>query len=353
MFGNRLRYLFILLLAVYSFVNVWLLDTFTAYAVQVPLGWVFGLMLTVTSLIWEANRLLDGWASIYWPQIDRTRIGWQFGLSLLLTATLTAGPTLAVAAHFMPEQAGLSGFPLKLMLALGFRINLFLNILNIVVAYTYQLRQVQVQAEEFRLQTTQARLQSLKNQINPHFLFNSLSVLATLTERDPKAAVAFIQQFSRVYRYVIQQYENELVEVHDELQFIESYLYLLQQRFNTNLIVTVRVSEMARSLYMVPVALQMLIENAFKHNVVSQQWPLQIQIYDEPGPCLVVRNERRPKDVPEPSTRIGLNNIRQRYAFVTSRPVDINASEQEFLVRLPLLTVTTSLSTDERADSGR
>jgi two-component system, LytTR family, sensor kinase len=354
MFAHRLRYLFIGLLAAYSFVNVWVLDTFTAYAVRVPLGWVFGLMLAVIGLIWEANRLLDGWVASRWPRIDRTRIGWQFGLSLGLTAVLTLGPTLAVAARFMPANGAALAGPLKLMLAFGFRINLFLNILNIVFAYTQQLRRLQTEAETFRRQTAQAQLQSLKNQINPHFLFNSLSVLATLTERNPPAAVTFIQEFARVYRYVIQQHEKELVAVHEELQFIDSYLYLLRQRFEDNLTVSVRVSEPARGAFVVPVALQMLIENAVKHNVASRQWPLHIVIFDEPGGWLTVQNNRRPKDLIEPSTRVGLSNIRQRYRFVTDRDVQTLVTDAEFIVRLPLLIVTPSSSTvHERTYPGR
>jgi two-component system, LytTR family, sensor kinase len=344
MFANRYRYLFVFLLAAYSFVNVWFLDVFVVYAIPVPLGWVFGLMVVVVGLIWESNRLFDKTLQTRWPRVQPARIGWQFGGSIALTAVLTVVPTLLLAQAYLPFTTDALARPLKLILAFGFRINLFLNVLNVVFAYTRQLRQAQVEAEQFRKQAAQAQLQSLKNQVNPHFLFNSLSVLATLTEQNPKAAVAFIQQFAKVYRHVIQYHEKELVDVGDELPFIESYLYLLQQRFTTNLRVQIRVSDEARGRAVVPMALQMLIENAVKHNVASQRQPLQIDIFDQDGQWLVVQNNRQTKDVTEPSTGIGLANIRQRYKFVTDRPVEIIALDPTFTVRLPLLVLTPSLT---------
>ena len=155
---------------------------------------------------------------------------------------------------------------LKLILAVGFRINLFLNTINVIFFYMKQLRESQVEAEQLKKISLQAQFQSLKDQVNPHFLFNNLNVLSSLVFRDQEIAAEFIQQFSRVYHYVLQNQEKELIEVGTELTFIESYVYLLRTRFGENPDIRINVPALILPHYTVPVALQMLVENAIKHN---------------------------------------------------------------------------------------
>lgn len=177
--------------------------------------------------------------------------------------------------------------------------------------------------------------------MNPHFLFNNLNVLASLLYQDAQQASEFLQQFSRVYRYVLQNHEKEVVEVAAELEFMESYVYLLRARFRESLRIDIIVPEALRSRYVVPVALQMLLENALKHNVSSRSRPLHIEVFATPDHAqLVVRNALQPKVAMESSTNLGLENIRRRYGFVSSQPVEVVRDGTSFTVRLPLLHLT-------------
>jgi len=138
---------------------------------------------------------------------------------------------------------------LGLILAVGFRINLFLNTINVIFFFMKQLRESQVEAEKLKKIRLQAQFQSLKDQVNPHFLFNNLNVLSSLVFKDQEIAAEFIQQFSRVYRYVLQNQEKELIEVGTELTFIESYVYLLRTRFGENLDIRINACSYPASLY--------------------------------------------------------------------------------------------------------
>lgn len=201
---------------------------------------------------------------------------------------------------------------LKLFLVLAFRINLFLNTINAVVYVLCALRKAQVKAAQLTQVGAQARLQSLKEQVNPHFLFNNLNVLSSLVYQDADQVAEFIQQLARVYRYVLQQQEKDMVELGTELDFLSSYLFVLRTRFRGSLLVRVEVSE----------ARQMLVENALKHNINSLRRPLHIEVFaEEEGGWLVVRNNRQPRLVPEPSLQVGLRNIVAHYGFVSERAV--------------------------------
>jgi len=345
MFSHPLRYGFVGLLAGYSFLNTLLIEARRYSQMPVNGGAMLLLFGVITLLVWEGNRLLEVALARRSSLTLSRRIAWQFGGGVLITTVSAVLPTLLLVAYLgIPLTWAALHLPLKLILVFAFRINLFLNGLNVIFIYLRQLRKTQLEAEKFRKASAQAQFAALRNQINPHFLFNSLSVLATLTEQNPPAAAAFIQQFARVYRYVIQHHGDELVPLRDEMTFIGSYLYLLQQRFGTNLRVQVRVQPAALERYVMPVSLQMLIENAVKHNVISQQHPLQLDVFDEEARWLVVRNAYQPKTPEEGSTRIGLSNIRQRYAFVSAEAVEVIQDEESFTVRIPLIRLDPAAS---------
>ena len=337
MFSHKYRYGFVVLLAIYSFVNTLFVEALEMYQIPVSNTEVFVLFLLITLFIWEGNRLISNALqkrispdkNIYWV--------WQFGLSLAMTTAAILVPSLTlVYLHPAYDWTYLTTH-LKIILAIGFRINLFLNIINLIFFYIRRLRQTQLEAEEFKKISVQAQLQSLRNQVNPHFLFNNLNVLSTLILKNPEKAVEFIEQFSKVYRYVLQNQEKEMVDLQSELEFIQSYLYLLKTRFNGSLNINLNINEATRSLYVVPVALQMLIENAIKHNVGSQKKPLNVEVFTEDDDKLVVRNNLQPKETQEPSTQIGLANIAKRYQHLSKKTVEVLRENGSFTVKLPLL----------------
>jgi sensor histidine kinase YesM len=215
-------------------------------------------------------------------------------------------------------------------------ITLVISLFMHAKAFLANWRKASIQVERFQKESMTARFEALKSQVNPHFLFNSLNVLTNLVYDDTGKAVDFIDELSTVYRYVLDTREKELVSLSEEMAFVESYLYLQRIRFGEKLRVHVDVS--FSGWRVAPLALQMLLENAIKHNVISEDEPLNIYMLCE-NDYLVVRNDLRKKtSLGEHSSGIGLDNICKRYQMLTSRDVVVAADERYFTVKIPLLT---------------
>ena len=183
------------------------------------------------------------------------------------------------------------------------------------------------------------RYESLKNQVNPHFLFNSLNALTNLVYEDQDLAADFIRQLSKVYRYVLETRSKEVVSLETEMKFVESYLFLQHIRFDDKLRVEASVSGFENRL-LPPLALQMLLENAIKHNTIAKDEPLTISIRVEED-MLVVKNNLQIKNIPtEESSGMGLANIKARYEFLSDKPVVVEKTESYFRVKLPLLSIS-------------
>lgn len=191
------------------------------------------------------------------------------------------------------------------------------------------------QAEKLKIEMLAYKYESLRNQINPHFLFNSMNVLSDLVYEDQALAVKFIQQMSDLFRYVLDSRDKELVPLKDELEFVRSYTFMLKTRFEEKLKIDIDVEPGADD-FIVPMSLQLLIENAVKHNEVSEAFPLRILIRKS-GDSLEVENNLQPKNVGDDSKKTGLKNITQQYAFFSERPIRIITTDDRFLVRFPIL----------------
>jgi hypothetical protein len=185
--------------------------------------------------------------------------------------------------------------------------------------------------------TANAKFESLKNQIDPHFLFNSLNVLSALIEENPANAQRFTTSLSKIYRYVLEQKDKELVSVQEELAFAKTYMDLLIMRFESSISFELPENFEQSEAKVVPLALQLLLENCIKHNIVSEQKPLHIKIFEKDN-FLVVQNDLQKKAVLQDGQGVGLQNIINRYAILTDRKVMIQESENIFSVHLPILT---------------
>ena len=194
-----------------------------------------------------------------------------------------------------------------------------------------------VQSEKLKAEMMAYKYESLRNQINPHFLFNSFNVLSDLVYTDQSLAVKFINQLSELFRYVLDSRDKELVPLADELDFMQSYLYLLKTRFEDKLVLNIDV-EAAPDELIVPMTLQLMVENAVKHNEVSEAFPLQI-IIRRNADYLEVENTLKLKQVGDDSKNTGLRNISQQFAYFTDREIEIHDSDGKFLVRIPILRV--------------
>ncbi len=225
--------------------------------------------------------------------------------------------------------------------------------------YFYSMwRKQSVITEQVRSQKLKSELSVLKNQVSPHFLFNSLNTLVALIPENQKLAASFTEKLSDVYRYILQMKDKEIVELRTELEFTKAYCFLLEMRFEKGLNINFNIDTKYESLYVVPLTLQMLVENSVKHNIVSASSPLSIDIYIENGKSIIVRNNLNRKRNVENSLKTGLENIKKRYSLLSEREVDVIESREYFMVAMPILTVDKTpeeliQSEDESSDSRR
>jgi sensor histidine kinase YesM len=202
-------------------------------------------------------------------------------------------------------------------------------------SFLYNWKQAAIHSERLQKESITAQYNSLKSQVNPHFLFNSLNALTSLVYEDQDKAAKFIKQLSEVYRYVLDTRDKEIVSMEEELKFLDSYLFLQKIRFGDNLSVELNLS--SRQKLIAPLALQMLVENAIKHNIASSENPLSIKITEKDG-YIIVENSLQRKNMPEEySPGLGLENIKSRYTFLSNQPVVVEESKEKFSVKLPVI----------------
>lgn len=222
---------------------------------------------------------------------------------------------------------------------IGFSVAIMLSAFDLTInARAFQqLKDVQLRAERLEKEAVLSQFEALKNQLSPHFLFNSLSILTSLIHEDVALSEQFIKQLSKAYRYLLEQRDQELVPLKTELDFIGAYTFLLQIRFENKFEVCIDVPESVQTEYRIaPLSLQLVVENAVKHNRMSMRERLQVRIRAE-NEFLIVENSLQPRDQPEPSTGVGLTNITNRYALLTGRPVWYGEQHGLFVVKIPLI----------------
>lgn len=212
-------------------------------------------------------------------------------------------------------------------------VTLLIHFIHLYKAY----QENRVKEQKIIAGTASAKFETLKNQLDPHFLFNSLNVLSSLIEENPDKAQKFTTSLSKIYRYVLEQRDKELVSVNEELKFAKTYMNLLKMRFENSITFEMPDFIDNEESKVVPLSLQLLLENCIKHNVVSESRPLHIRIFfnDE---NLIIENNFQKKDVLQDRKGVGIQNIVNRYAIITRRKVMIEQNENVFKVFLPILT---------------
>jgi sensor histidine kinase YesM len=311
------------------------------YYFNIAIEWYYALatIFAITFLTWEGNRLIKPYFKKKFLTAE-TKI--RFLVAFFIGGTVVSATAAFLVVYFTGNiihgySWSQNSNPIKLNIIYASLINLFFHLLNAIFFFFREYKRQWAEAEELRRISAQAEIQLVKSQINPHFLFNNLNVLSGMVIKDNPEANHFIEEFSKVYRYILNNQDKELVELRSEIDFIQPYIFLLQKRFEGGLAVDINIPDNYYNWHIVPAALQMLIENAIKHNVVSRQKPLQIEIYTNGNETLVVRNRLQPRKMTEPSTKIGLQNIRKRYELISGRAVVVKKTDLEFEVGLPLL----------------
>ncbi|REH01132.1 2TM domain-containing protein [Flavobacterium aquicola] len=285
------------------------------------------------------NLLLDR----KWDWLEQTNLRVYYGVIATLLYTIPAVLGINYFLFIILRKMPLEEFFNQNMLWTHlFYIILSLGVSTFMQARSFMVKWKQASKSEVTQQriiagTANAKFETLKNQIDPHFLFNSLNVLSSLIEENPDNAQRFTTSLSKIYRYVLEQKDKELVSVAEELSFAKTYMNLLKMRFENSLFYELPETVISPDAKVVPLSLQLLLENTVKHNVVSEQKPLNIRIFVD-GDYLAIQNDFQKKEVIQSRQGVGLQNIVDRYGIITNRNVLIEQNEKTFTVRIPILT---------------
>jgi PAS domain S-box-containing protein len=211
------------------------------------------------------------------------------------------------------------------------------NLEQSIAERTKQLTEANTQLLKMQKEHLQSQFEVLKQQVNPHFLFNSLNVLSSLIKIDPDLAELFTERLSKVYRYVLENKEKDLVSLSTELEFLKAYLFLLEIRFMKKLFIQINIDKACHDLLILPIAIQLIIENAIKHNTFSKVHPLKIEMYVDEQLQLNIVNSLNLRETKFVSTGVGLENIKRRYALVSDQKPEFIKTATHFIAILPLL----------------
>ena len=296
-----------------------------------------------TLLIWTPLFFLHALPAVYlrkrFPHVRQT---WM-RMIITLSIHILMSSAVIIFLFYFYEWIRFPGYTFNAdriwwALVLGIAGNLVTSIIHESV-YTFEKwSQTISETEKLKKANLQSQLDSLKQQVNPHFLFNSLNTLSSLIDEDTEKAELFIEELSSVYRYLLQTNENALTSLRDELTFIESYFHLLKTRYGSGIDLQVRIADGYQDAQLPPLTLQMLVENAVKHNVILGDQPLQIRIETTDSGRLMVANNVQRKNVRVASNGVGLANIATKYQLLGHTGLEIQHTETVFCVTLPLMT---------------
>jgi LytS/YehU family sensor histidine kinase len=292
-------------------------------------GAIAGLTIVCWALMYLGNEYLHEYLDkkIDWTKYPVKRL--SVGLLALTFYTVIMTYVVVYSANTF---FGLNVGAVSTTIYMSIGITLVISVILTSRSFLINWRQTAIDAERFKQESTVAKFESLRNQVNPHFLFNSLNALTNLVYQDQDKAADFIKQLSEVYRYLLETRDREIVGLSEERKFLKSYLFLQQIRFGEKLSITVALDD--EECMVAPLALQMLLENAIKHNEISEEHPLHIRLFID-GNFIVVENNLQHKPViSETSPGVGLDNICKRYEFLTDEKVQV-VQNGTFAVRLP------------------
>jgi len=270
-----------------------------------------------------------------WLQNPLKRLIIQFITTIAISMIIIV-ITIVLTGLFMKQQLT-SGFFMEngiFMMKVAFTFIFLGSLISNAIMFFKNWKEAAVQQEKLKREQLALQYETLKSQVNPHFLFNNLNTLTSLINSNPDKAIDFVKKLSEVYRYVLDQQDSELVTLDTELQFVESYIYLQKIRFGTNLDVQINIDD--KNFKVIPLSIQMLVENAIKHNEISDLHPLNIRIFTDENQYLTIENKLQKKNGSE-GNGTGIDNIKNRYQFFTNKELVLAISKEYFKVRIPLL----------------
>ncbi|HLG40277.1 MAG TPA: sensor histidine kinase [Chitinophagaceae bacterium] len=304
---------------------------------QVKLSFLYTIMIAF--LIWEGNRFLHFSLRSYFDWINKPLR--KIAVLILSVTFYTVPVSVLLLVGWYKIFSGevinwniITESALIILIAVIFITHVYETVFLVKESESEMIRNEQLERAK-----AEAELEALKNQIDPHFIFNSLNTLSHLIENKPEKAKQFNDNLADVYRYILQNKARDLVLLREEMDFLQSYFLLLQIRFEKAVQLNVKINEETMDQYLIPpISLQILAENAIKHNEFSEITPLLIEI-EMKNDELAVHNPIRRKTLRKASSKIGLYNLGERYRLTTNKEIVIKEEEQGFTVRLPVLKI--------------
>jgi two-component system, LytTR family, sensor kinase len=293
----------------------------------------------ITSILWVGSRQIMIYSRKRYPLFNDVRRRLWFQSANLFVFTLVFINLLGFLVARILKNDGAAHFTTDILISsnsAAFFCTIMITAIYESVYFMNELRQSVEEAEQLKRETLSAQLNALRTQVNPHFLFNNLNTLISIIPDEPELAVDFVQQLSKLYRHILEVKDEKSISLEAELEVLKAYAFLLKTRFGHNLEIDIDVANEKLKNKIVPLSLQILMENAIKHNIVSADKPLKIDVYAQNG-SLVVSNNLQKKNQLFESTGIGLDNIRNRYRLLSDKMVEVTESENNFTVSIPLL----------------
>lgn len=302
--------------------------------------WVFSypLVFLIGALSWYSHISYDNWVVKKYPGLRQSM---QRILLKTLVVIIIMPPSILLIL-FLYDRFSIFGYQwtekdMWMALILGWSVNLIFETLYEMDYMMGKYRESVMEKENLRQLSDKQEFDTLKGQVNPHFLFNCFNTLSSLITEDRKRAGRFLDELSKVYRYLLRNNEDGLSTVQNEIRFIESYYQLLQTRHGEAVQVNLEIDKRYEQYLLPSLSLQLLVENVVKHNVLSKNKPLVIDIFTTAGNKLVVNNNLQRRSVQAPSNRVGLDNIRSKYALLKQPGFQVMEDKSNFTVVLPLI----------------
>lgn len=298
-------------------------------------GIVWSYSICITQWIGPAfiGALLD--KKLTWIKQPVTRTFVEIGSLLLWSVTAFISVQLIMYYLVLGIQPQNAWASIQNSILVTFLISLFISLTFTAIGFFKAWRKSALNEALLKAEMMTYKYNALRNQLNPHFLFNSFNVLSDLVYEDQEQAVKFIRQLSSLFRFVLDVRDKELVSLDEEVDFLKSYAGLLSTRFGDKLQLDINLPEKS-GLMVIPMTLQLLIENSVKHNEVSTKNPLFVKIYTE-NDFLIVENPLQPKSTLEESKKTGLSNLEQQYSFFTGQKIKVTHDKEIFRVSIPLI----------------
>lgn len=306
------------------------------YPLFQPIGdYAYALLLTFITLelVYLVRRYLG--KRVRWEDTPYKRFYLQFIFSLLVALVLVFGIRWAFV-YLFSTFTYVRLFDEIIILVVTFIVVLTMVVIELGIFLLNKWRFSLAELERFKKANAEYQFESLRSQVNPHFLFNSLNTLSSLIYESQEKAESFVRELSDVYRYILENRGKDLVPLKEEIKMARSYIYLVHIRFEKNLEIQLEIDPSFEMYRIPPLTLQLLIENAVKHNIISHKKPLTVEI-GIVNDSLIVKNNLQKKITEEYSSKMGLKNIENRYDFLTKEKIEVMETESDFIVKIPLI----------------